>query len=113
MADIYQSFLRSPTVASLAPNASLHYITTTTSFHEPEAIVKHLQAHTKQVEKRSENVLSTMESSNGVCLETETTFKFVRSGGVILPQMDDNLLADMEAVCPMVRLSFLGWQTSR
>jgi len=103
MADIYQSFLRSPSVSSLAPNASLHYITTTTSFHEPEAIVKHLQAQAKQVEKRSENVLSCLESSNGVCLETETTFKFIRSGGVILPQMDDNLLADMEAVCPMVR----------
>jgi len=100
-------------VASLAPNASLHYITTTTSIHEPEAIIKHLQAQAKQVEKRSENVLSCMESSNGVCLETETTFKFVRSGGAILPQMDDNLLADMEAVCAMVRSVSLHLQRLR
>jgi len=102
MADIYQSFLRSPSAAHLAPNASLHYITTTTSINQPDAIIKHLQAQEKQVEKKSEEILSCIESSNGVCLETETTFKFVRSGGVLLPQMDDNMLADMEAVCPMV-----------
>ena len=102
MANIYQSFLKSPSVSFLAPNASLHYITTTTSIHEPEAIIKHLQAQAKQVEKQSENILSSTESSNGICLETETTFKFVRGGGLILPQMDDNMLADMVAVCPMV-----------
>lgn len=102
MANTYQTFLASPSEALLAPNASLHYITTTTTIREPAAIIKHLQAQSKMVEKKSEEVLSCIESSNGVCLETETTFKFVKSGGLILPQMDDNMLADMTAVCPMV-----------
>lgn len=103
MADSYLSFLRSPSASALASNASLHYITTTTSIHEPATIIKHLQAQEKQVKKKSETVLSTIESSNGVVLETETTFEFLRGGGTILPQMDDNMLADMLVVCPMVR----------
>lgn len=105
MADIYQRFLASPSESLLTSNAALHYITTTSSIREPAAIVKHLQAQSKLVEKKSEVVLSSTESSNSVVLETETTLKFVRSGGLILPQMDDNMLADMTAVCPMVWFS--------
>ena len=102
MADVYQSFLKAPSAGLLAPDASLHYITTTTSIHHADAIIKHLQAQEKQVEKRGEVILSCLGSTNGVCLETETTFKFKSGGGLILPQMDDNMLADMEAVCLMV-----------
>jgi len=51
----------------LAPNESLHYITITISLHESGSIVKHLQVPAKQVEKSDENVLSTVESSNGDC----------------------------------------------
>jgi len=105
MANVYQSFLKSPSASVLAPNASLHYITTTTSIHQPEAIIKHLQAQGKQVEKKSEDVLSCVHGTTGLCLETETVFRFNTGGGVILPQMDDNMLADMTVVCPMVGLS--------
>ena len=35
MAATYQAFLASPSAASLAPNASINYITTTTAVHEP------------------------------------------------------------------------------
>lgn len=104
MADVYQQFLRAPSATLLAPDASLHYITTTSSIHEAPAIIKHLEAHSKQVEKRNEDVLSSIESSNGICVETATTYRFVKGGGMILPQMDDNMLADMEAVCAMVSL---------
>jgi len=103
MADVYRQFLASPSAAQLAPNAALHYITTTTTINQPEAILKHLQAQARQVEKQKEEILSCVESSNGAAFETETTYKFVKSGGVILPQMDDNMLSDMVAVCPMVR----------
>lgn len=108
MADVYQSFLRSPNASALAQNASLHYITTTTSIHESSAIIKHLQAQEKLLNKKDERVLSVIESNDGVCVETETTFEFTRGGGAILPQLDDNMLADMVVVCPMVRLHTLA-----
>ncbi|GAB7356182.1 hypothetical protein MBLNU459_g6770t1 [Dothideomycetes sp. NU459] len=104
MADIYSSFLRAPTAAALAPNASLYYITTTTAINEPATIIKHLQAQEKQVKKKSETVLSAVESRNAVVLETETTFEFIRGGGTILPQMDDNMLSDIIVVCPMIHV---------
>lgn len=102
MADIYQSFLRAPQASHLAPGAALHYITTTTSIQEPQAIFKHLEAQQKLLQKTNEKVLSCVEGANGACIETETTYKFVKGGGVFLPQMDDNMLVGTTAVCAMV-----------
>lgn len=102
MADLYQEFLRAPSASHLASNAALHYITTTTSISQPEAIIKHLQAQRKQVETVTQKVLSCLETRNGVCLEVEARFKFINGGGIILPQLDSNMIADMEATCPMV-----------
>ncbi|KAG9665887.1 hypothetical protein KCU95_g11505, partial [Aureobasidium melanogenum] len=104
MADAYLSFLRSPSESALASDAALHYITTTTSIHESVAIVKHYQAQEKVLKKKSENVLSSYGSSDGAVVETETTFEFIRGGGAILPQMDDNMLADSIATLPMVHV---------
>lgn len=111
MADLYQRFLSSPSASALAPNAALHYITTTTSIHEPAAIVKHLQAQEKLLKKKNEKILSAVEGNNAICLETETTYEFLRGGGAILPQLDDNMLADTVAVCPMVCRNYLTSQT--
>lgn len=102
MADTYLSFLRSPSESALASDAALHYITTTTSIHESAAIIKHFQAQDKVVKKKSENVLSSFGTSDGAVVETDTTFEFIRGGGAILPQMDDNMLADSVASLPMV-----------
>jgi hypothetical protein len=102
MADAYLSFLRSPSESALASDAALHYITTTTSIHESAAIIKHFQAQDKVVKKKAENVLSSFGTSDGAVVETDTTFEFIRGGGAILPQMDDNMLADSIASLPMV-----------
>jgi hypothetical protein len=102
MADTYLSFLRSPSESALASDAALHYITTTTSIHDSAAIIKHFQAQDKVVKKKSENVLSSFGTSDGAVVETDTTFEFIRGGGAILPQMDDNMLADSVASLPMV-----------
>ncbi|THX61730.1 hypothetical protein D6C90_09032 [Aureobasidium pullulans] len=104
MADTYLSFLRSPSESALAHDAALHYITTTTSIHEASAIIKHFQTQDKVVKKKSEIVLSSFGTSDGAVVETDTTFEFVRGGGAILPQMDDNMLADSVASLPMVHV---------
>ncbi|KAH0384214.1 hypothetical protein KCU89_g17306, partial [Aureobasidium melanogenum] len=104
MADTYLSFLRSPSESALASDAALHYITTTTSIHDSAAIIKHYQAQEKVLKKKSENVLGSNGSSDGAVVETETTFEFMRGGGAILPQMDDNMLADSIATLPMVHV---------
>ncbi|KAI5276272.1 hypothetical protein E4T47_00911 [Aureobasidium subglaciale] len=104
MADTYLSFLRSPTESALASDAALHYITTTTSIHESSAIIRHFQAQDKVVKKKSENILSSFGSSQNAVVETDTTFEFIRGGGAILPQMDDNMLVDSVATLPMVHV---------
>ena len=107
MAEAYLSFLRSPSESALAPGAALHYVTTTTSINEASAIIKHFQAQEKVVKKKSETVLSSFGSAIGAVVETETSFEFVRGGGAILPQMDDNMLADSIASVPLVCTSWI------
>lgn len=102
MADIYQSFLRSPSTSHLASDAALHYITTTSTIRGADAIIKHLQAQSKQIQKKEEKLLSVTAGPNGVCVETETAMVFKTGGGLILPNMDENMLADMSAVAMMV-----------
>ena len=40
--DTYTRFLATPSSGALADNASLHYVTTTTSINDATAIIKHL-----------------------------------------------------------------------
>lgn len=102
MSNIYLSFLSSPTASALAPHAALHYITTTTSIQEPEAIIKHLQAQDKVVKKKAETILNVITTENAIVVETETSLEFVRGGGTFLPNMDDNMLVDSLATIPIV-----------
>ena len=99
----YQRFLANPSTAVLAEKASIHYITTLTTINEPTAIIKHLSAQAKQLEKKSEKLLSAIESSNGLCLDVETTLEFISGGGAFLPGLDDNFLADRTVTFPVVR----------
>lgn len=102
MASVYESFLRSPNVSLLTADASINYITTTTTVKQADAVIKHLQALERQIQKKDEKILSRIETSTGVCLETETTYFIQNGGGVLLPGMDDNMLADCTIICPMV-----------
>lgn len=103
MSSTYLQFLKSPTESVLASNATLSYITTTTSIAEPAAILKHLQAQAKQLSK-DEKVLNVIESSNGAAIETETTIKFRTGGGAFLPGVDENLLDERAVNLPIVHI---------
>lgn len=100
----YLSFLQSPSTANLANDASISYITTTTAIKEPTAILKHLTAQAKQLDKKEEKVLSTIESERGCCVETLTTLLFKTGGGAFLPSMDSNLLDEREVTFPLTHV---------
>ena len=101
---LYQGFLANPSASALAEAASFNYITTLTTIHEPAAIVKHLAAQNKELRKKQENVIGSIESSDAVCLDVETTLEFVSSGGAYLPGLDDNFLADRVVTFPVVSM---------
>ena len=90
----YQQFLAGPNSSALASDASLHYVTTTTSYHGPTDIIKHLNSLRNRVKKAQEAVLSVVEGKNAIAVEIETTLEFLSSGGAYLPGLDDNFVAD-------------------
>ncbi|KAM3415332.1 hypothetical protein BST61_g8861 [Cercospora zeina] len=100
----YLQFLQSPSTGVLASDASIDYITTTTQIHEPTAILKHLAAQAKQVVKKEEKVLCTIEGDDGCCVETQTTLSFRMGGGVFLPGMDSNMLDEREVTFPLTHV---------
>lgn len=92
----YVQFLAAPSPTALAENATLNYITTTTSIVGAAEIVKHLGGLHTHVKKGKEILLSAIEGRDGLALavELDTTIEFVMSGGPYLPGLDDNFLAD-------------------
>lgn len=105
MAAQYKAFLDSPSPDLLADDASLFYITTTTEIREAAAILKHLQVQHRQVEKKEEKILNTVESGDGcVFVETAVTFQFKLGGGALLPGIDENLLDEKVVVLPMMHV---------
>ena len=99
----YQQFLAAPNSSLLAANASLHYITTTTSLSGPTDIIKHFNTLRNQVKKKKEDILDAIEGQNALVVVAETTLEFITSGGVYLPGLDDNFLADRTVYIPIVR----------
>ena len=99
---IYQNYLASPNASAFANDGSLNYITSLTTINKPEAIAKHLSAHRRVLSKKHENILSTVEGNNSLCLEVETTIEFLTGGGAFLPGLDDNFLADQVVTFPIV-----------
>lgn len=102
MASTYKQFLASPSLALLADNASLHYVTTLTSFVGATEIIKHLTNLQRQVKKKKEDVLNVIDGQNTIAVEADTHIEFITSGGVYLPGLDDNFLSDREAFLPIV-----------
>lgn len=98
----YEAYLAAPSTGALAEAASIHYVPTLTTINEPTGILKHLAAQQKLLKKKSERILSAIESSNGLCVDTETTIEFIAGGGAILPGLDDNFLSDKVVILPMV-----------
>lgn len=98
----YEAYLAAPSTGALAEGASLNYVPTLTTIVEPTSILKHLAAQQKLLKKKSERVLSAIESSNGLCVDTETTIDLIAGGGAFLPGLDDNFLADKTVQFPMV-----------
>lgn len=92
----YQQYLATPNSSFLAENASLHYITTLTTFHGPAEIIKHLNTQTKKIKKKSEKIIDVVDGSSSLAVETELTLEFLTGGGGYLPGIDDNFLADRE-----------------
>lgn len=104
MAQIYAAFLASPSTSHLATDASLNYITTTTTISEPTPILKHLAAQQKQVNTKDQKVLYTIEGPDSLFLETETTVQFNNGGGAYLPSMDENLLDEKIVTFPLLHV---------
>ncbi|KAL8730635.1 MAG: hypothetical protein Q9166_003948 [cf. Caloplaca sp. 2 TL-2023] len=100
----YQSYLENPNASAFAPDGSLNYITTLTAVHTADAIAKHLTAQQKILKKKYENILNTVESDNALCLEIETTIEFITGGGMYLPGLDDNFLADQLVTLPIIHI---------
>ncbi|KAF2436410.1 hypothetical protein EJ08DRAFT_711334 [Tothia fuscella] len=100
----YEAFIRSPSSGALADNASINYIPTLTTINEPAAIIKHLAAQHKLLVKKSERVLSTVESVDGLCVDVDTEIEFIAGGGAYLPGLDDNFLADKLVNFPVVHI---------
>ncbi|KAK3940049.1 hypothetical protein QBC46DRAFT_289113 [Diplogelasinospora grovesii] len=100
----YKQFLAAPSSSALAENASLHYITSTTSFSGPTEIIKHLNTVRNQVKKKKEEFLYAIEGQNALSAETETALEFVSSGGAYLPGLDDNFVSDRTVYFPIIHI---------
>jgi hypothetical protein len=100
----YKQFLTAPNSSLLAANASLHYVTTTTSYSGATEIIKHFSALRNQVKKKKEDFFDVIEGRNGLAAEIDTTLEFVTSGGAYLPGLDDNFLSDRTVYLPIVRI---------
>jgi hypothetical protein len=100
---VYQQFLSAPNTSHLAADATLHYVTTTTSYRGAAEIIKHLNTLRNQVKKKKEDFLTVIEGQNAAAIEADTTLEFVTSGGAYLPGLDDNFLSDRTVHLPVVR----------
>ncbi|KAI1373607.1 hypothetical protein F4677DRAFT_211800 [Hypoxylon crocopeplum] len=104
LAVVYKQFLATPNSSQLAADATLHYITTTTTYRGPTDIIKHLNASTKQLRKKKEEFLFAVEGQNAIAAEVETVLEFVTGGGPYLPGLDDNFLADRTVYLPITHI---------
>ncbi|KAG9188796.1 hypothetical protein G6011_07501 [Alternaria panax] len=102
--DTYTRFLATPSSGALADNASLHYVTTTTSINDATGIIKHLSVQEKLLKKTKEKVVNAIEGSNGLSVDVETTLEFTNGGGAYLPGLDDNFIRDRTVTFPMVHM---------
>ena len=101
----YEAFLAFPNATHLSDDASLNYITTLTTVNGSAAIAKHVSQQQRIAKRKTEKVLSSIESDNAICLDVETTLEFISGGGAYLPGLDDNFLSDRVVTFPIVSSS--------
>ncbi|PGH12732.1 hypothetical protein AJ79_04093 [Helicocarpus griseus UAMH5409] len=102
---VYERFLADPSPASLAPDAALHYIISTSSFSTQELIVKHLTTqHSRVVRKKSEKIVNAVEGAHSLCLDVDTSLEFLSGGGAYLLALDDNFLVDRIVTLPIIHI---------
>ncbi|KAI8947104.1 hypothetical protein F4801DRAFT_24831 [Xylaria longipes] len=104
LAAAYQQFLAAPNASHLAENATLNYITTTTTFRGASDILQHLNTLRQQINKKKEIVLSLIHGENAIATEIETGLEFLTSGASYLPSVDDNFLADRTVYIPIIHI---------
>ena len=110
---VYERFLGSPDPSSLTEDACIHYITTLTTFHNAEPIVKHLQTQNRSVvKKKAEKVIGAVEGQSALSLDVETTLEFISGGGTYLPGLE-NFVTDKIVTFPTVSRSTPGGLTLR
>ena len=102
MAATYKQFLAAPSSSLLADTAALHYVTTMTTVSGSTQIIKHLNALQKQVAKKKEDILNTVDGGRVIVVEADTGLGFQTGGGPYLPGLDDNLLATRVAYIAIV-----------
>ncbi|KAL4802993.1 hypothetical protein BDV18DRAFT_166520 [Aspergillus unguis] len=101
--DIYQRFLTAPSTASLASDVSLYYITTTTELNGADKVIKHL---TKQqdIKIKSQTIIDSVQGSNALSLDVDTSLQFLTGGGAYLPNLDETFLFDRDARFPTIHI---------
>ncbi|KAI5796623.1 hypothetical protein EDC01DRAFT_614218 [Geopyxis carbonaria] len=104
----YQRFIASPNAFALTENASLHYITSGKSVDSRDSILSHLTRERKQMKKRVEKVISSVETADSLVLEIETEIEIITNGGNFLPGLDENFLVDQVIVFPIIH--FVNFQ---
>lgn len=101
----YTRFLVAPNADVLDPAVTFHYITTAISVNGPQDIIRQLnQENQRQLKKRVQKPLASIETSNSLVLEVETEIEFLTSGANWLPGLDDNFLADHIVRFPVVHI---------
>lgn len=102
--NVYQRFLADhrQSTSSLAADASLIYIPTTTKVEGRDAVLNYLTKQQKIVKTKAQDILGVVEGSDSLCLDVETTLEFDSGGGAYLPQLDNNFLADRVTSFPTV-----------
>ncbi|KAH9883737.1 hypothetical protein F4778DRAFT_619383 [Xylariomycetidae sp. FL2044] len=108
LAATYQQFLAAPSSSHLANEATLHYITTTTSYRGSADILKHVSALRSQLKKKKEDYLSIIQGQDAIAVEVDTALEFVTSGGPYLPALDDNFLIDRTVYLPITHIVVFG-----
>ncbi|MCJ1280935.1 hypothetical protein MMC26_000253 [Xylographa opegraphella] len=100
----YEAFLAFPNATHLSDDSSLNYIITLTTVNGSAAITKHVSQQQRIAKRKTEKVLSSIESDNAICLDVETTLEFISGGGAYLPGLDDNFLSDRVVTFPIVHI---------
>ncbi|KAL4925471.1 uncharacterized protein BDV17DRAFT_300254 [Aspergillus undulatus] len=101
--DVYQRFLAAPSSAPLASDVSLIYITSTTEIKGADKVIKHL---TKQQDLKinSQAIIDSVQGSNALSLDVDTSLQFLTGGGAYLPSLDETFLFDRVAKFPTIHI---------